>query len=346
MTDAVVQSGTGDLIVVRPLVRSLAGGIMGGAAFASLLRRAMREAHLAVIERDRPALTVRVADVGTLVAGVLERFAPESARIIGAERAATLLTLRPGEGLLGVVRVARRVYSLAWLVVLLAVAAALGAVWISPRRRRTVRQLAIGMALGAMAVVALLTVGRAVAEQAASAGRGVVVGALWNSFLNGLRVQALLLAAAAAICSAAAGNVRLTAAGGQEAAARTRLAWSVALVMAGVAILLEPLAVLTVAAWTFGLYALDRGVAGLLEVMASDPAAVTSVVRPRLGGARRLAGPVAAFAAVAGVLACSPRGPATRRRPKHRRVAMGSRPCAIAGSTRWPSRPPTTRWAR
>jgi hypothetical protein len=126
VTDAVVQSGTGDLVVVRPIVRSLAGGIVGGGAFAALLRRAIQEAHMAVVEHDQPTLRVRVADVGTLIQGVLERFAPGAARTIGAERIATLLSVRPNESLLGVVRIARRLYSLAWLLVLLALAAASG----------------------------------------------------------------------------------------------------------------------------------------------------------------------------------------------------------------------------
>jgi hypothetical protein len=278
LTDAVVRSGTGDLVVVRPIVRSLAGGIVSGAAFAALLRRAMLDAHLAVVEHDHPTLRARMTDVGALVQGVLERFAPGPARTIGAERLTTLLTLRPNDGLLGVVRTARRVYSLAWLVLLLAVAAASSALWISSRRRRTAQQLGLGMALGAMTVVALLTVGRAVAEQAASSGHGAVVGALWGSFLNGLRVQALLLAAAGAICAAAAGRVRLAKDGmpGAGASARARLARNAALIFTGVAIMLEPAAALTVAALALGLYVLARGAAGLLAVMALDPAAVTN----------------------------------------------------------------------
>jgi hypothetical protein len=304
VTDAVVQSGTGDLVVVRPIVRSLAGGIVGGAAFAALLRRAMLDAHLAVLEHDQPTLRVRMSDVGTLVQGVLQRFAPGPARTIGAERLTTLLTLRPSDGLLGVVRTARRVYSLAWLVLLLAVAAATGALWISSRRRRTAQQLGLGMALGAMTVVALLTVGRAVAEQAASSDHGAVVGALWGSFLNGLRVQALLLAAAGAICAAVAGRVRLAKAGmpGEGASTRARVAWNAALIVAGVAILLEPAALLNVAALALGLYVLAAGAAGVLDVMALDPAAVTNPSRPRLRNVRRLAAPVVALAAAAAIL--------------------------------------------
>ncbi len=208
LTDAVVQSGTGDLVVVRPVVRAVAGGIVGGGAFAALFRRAVLTAHVAAVESQGSTFLVRVADVGVLLQGVVERFAPGAARMIGGERAATRRRWRPGGGLREVVRIARRVCSIAWLLTVLAVLAAAAALWFSPWRRRTARQLGLGLLLGGLAVAALVTVGRAVAVQSAPAGAGDAVGALWWSFLGGLRVQSLLLAAAGVICAAAAGYLR------------------------------------------------------------------------------------------------------------------------------------------
>jgi hypothetical protein len=155
--------------------------------------------------------------------------------------------------------------------------------------------------LGGVAVAAVVTVGRAVAEQAASPGRGVAVGALWDSFLNGLRVQALLLAAAGAICAAAAGRLRLGGGGspGGELSARARIAWNGALILAGVAILLEPGAMLTVAALGLGLYVLARGAAGMFDLLGL----VRTPARVRFRGVRRLAAPAAAVAVLAAVVA-------------------------------------------
>jgi hypothetical protein len=140
LTEAVTQARDGDLVAVRPVVRSLVGAVLASKAFEALFRRAVIEAHGAVVERGDGRFLVQVADVGVLIQGVLERFAPDAARRIGAERVATLLTLRPGSGVLDLVRAARRLYSAAWILAVLALLAAVGAVLISPDRRRTVQQ--------------------------------------------------------------------------------------------------------------------------------------------------------------------------------------------------------------
>src|SRR5512142_1937637 len=87
LTAAVTRSGNGDLVAVRPLVRSVAGAIVESNAFAALLRRAVIEAHATVVQKDGSRFLVTVADLGVLVQGALERFAPATARRIGAERA-------------------------------------------------------------------------------------------------------------------------------------------------------------------------------------------------------------------------------------------------------------------
>ena len=204
MTDAVTGIGGGDLVAVRPLVRSVAGGIVGGQAFAALFRRAILEAHDAVVRRGDGRLLITVGDLGVLVQGVLERLAPAAARRIGAERASTLFTLEPGGAVIDVVQAARGVYSASWLLAVLGVIAAVGALLLSDDRRRSARQLGIGLAVGGVVLALLVIVGRAIAVQLAPAGRGPAVGAVWTAFLGGLRVQALLLAGTGAIVAGAA----------------------------------------------------------------------------------------------------------------------------------------------
>ncbi|MGO9958441.1 MAG: hypothetical protein ACLP50_21165 [Solirubrobacteraceae bacterium] len=308
VTDAVVQSGTGDLVVVRPVVRTVAGAIVGGRAFAALFRRALLDAHAAVIEGHDNTLLVRVADVGVLLQGVVERFAPGPARAIGAERAATLVAIRPGDGVVEALRIARRLYWIAWLLALLAVIAGAGALWVSPRRRRAAQQLGIGLLCGGLGVVAAVTVGRAVAEQSASPVARGAVGALWWAFLGGLRVQALLLACAGAICVAAAGGLRPGRArgwdviGSADGSTRSRVTRGAGLIVIGAAIILEPAAALTVAASAVGLYVLAAGVAGVLSLAATDVSISMAPAPVRLTRVRRVAPGVVALAAV-GVVA-------------------------------------------
>ena len=80
VTNAVTSIGGGDLVAVRPVVRSLAGGIVGSQAFAALFRRAIVEAHEAVVRRGDGRILITVGDLGVLVQGVLERLAPTAAR--------------------------------------------------------------------------------------------------------------------------------------------------------------------------------------------------------------------------------------------------------------------------
>jgi hypothetical protein len=304
LTEAVTRAKGGDLVAVRPVVRSLAGAVLGSKAFAALFRRAVIEAHTAVVQRGDGRLLVRVADVGVLVQGALERFAPAAARRIGAERVATLLTLSPGSAVLGLVRDAKRVYSAAWILAVLALLAAVGAVWLSPDRKRTVRQTAIGLLAAGLAIVVLLTLGREIAEQAAPAERGAAVGAVWAAFLDGLRVQALLLAVAGALCAGAASGWLRGAGiettlpqetgllGRVRTAPRRSPAVALLFTAGGAVILLEPAATVRVLVLAFGLLVLYMGVDGVLRVV------VAGAAKPAAGAAARLR-PVGRFAPVA-----------------------------------------------
>jgi hypothetical protein len=278
LTAAVTSAGHGDLVAVRPLVRSLAGAIVESKAFAALFRRAVIEAHVAVVQHGSSRLLVTVADVGVLVQGVLERFSPAAARRIGAERASTLLALRPGGAAIDIVTVARDVYSLAWLLAVLAVLLGCGAILVSPDRRRAAFRLGIGSVLGGLGLVAVVTVGRAIADQIAPQGRGAAAGALWSAFLGGLRVQALLLAAAGALCAGLASGELWRA--GREA--KVAMDWlfvprgarpptivgALGLIVLGAVLVLEPVATLTVAVQALGIYIVYRGVAGAVRAAA------------------------------------------------------------------------------
>ena len=200
----VTRVGGGDLVAVRPLIRSAARVIVGSKAFAALFRRAVLVAHNAVVEDNGRTLRLTIGDLGVLVQGPLQKFAPGVAATIARQQLPALVSYRPDGRVLDAVRAAKRAYSVAWLLALLAVLAAAGGLAISPSRRRTARQLGIGLLIGGLAIAAVLTVGRTIAVNAAPPGRGAVVDAVWSAFLSGLRVQALVLAGGGAICAACA----------------------------------------------------------------------------------------------------------------------------------------------
>jgi hypothetical protein len=273
VTNAVTSIGGGDLVAVRPVMRSLAGGIVGSQAFAALFRRAVLQAHEAVVQRGDGRVLISVADLGVLVQGVLDRLAPTAARKIGAERVSTLFTLHPDGAVIDVVKVARGIYAAAWVLAVLAAIAAIAALFVSEDRRRAGWRLGVGLAIGGLTLAVVVIVGREIAEQVAPAGRGLAVGALWRAFLGGLQVQALLLAAAGAIVAGtSAGHLGRA---GREAwraavwlvrpapgaSQPPSLGGAIVLVALGVLILLEPGTALTAIALLAGLYILYRGVA-------------------------------------------------------------------------------------
>jgi hypothetical protein len=310
VTDALTGLGGGDLVAVRPLVRSVAGGIVGGQAFAALFRRAILQAHGAVVQRSDGRFLIRLSDLGVLVQGVLQRLAPAAADRIGADRASTLFTLHPGGAVLDVVHAARRIYTAAWVFAVMALIAAAGALLLSADRRRTAWQLGIGLLVGGVALAVLVTLGRQIAVQMAPAGRGPAVGAVWMAFLGGLRVQALVLAGAGVIAAGVVsgqlgrfgGETRrglawLTRTSGGESAPPS-VAGSAGLMALGLLILFEPGAALAAAAQLAGLYILYRGVAAAaIAVSAADRKRLPAAGSVRRG--RRLAASAVAAAVVA-----------------------------------------------
>jgi hypothetical protein len=266
LTDAFVQSGSGDLVAVRPAIRALTGSIIGTNAFTALFRRGVLDAHRAATHQHGGAIFVSVRDAAVLIDGALARFSPGAAQKLGAERVATLLTLRPGAVVLDLVRIAERVYTAAWIAAIVAVLLAVAAIWVSRDRRATIRRLGFSLAVGGLVIVAAYVIGGVVVRHAAPAGRGAVAAAVWRSFLGGLRGQALIAATAGAVVAAIASQPRLADGAtwrrlliGDDVPIRVGLGRSVALIAAGVAILLEPAAALTLAAIAGGIYAVYRG---------------------------------------------------------------------------------------
>jgi hypothetical protein len=267
LTDAFVNGGGGDLLAVRPAIRALTGSIIGTKAFAALFRRGVLDAHRAATHQHGGAIFVSVRDASVLIDGALARFAPDAAQKLGAERVATLLTVRPGAFVLALVRIAERVYKAAWVAAIIAMLLAFAAIWVSPDRRATIRRLGFGLALGGLVIVAAYVIGGVVVRHAAPAGRGAVAAAVWRSFLGGLRGQALVAATAGAVVAAIASRPRLAEGAtwrrlltGDDVPIRVGLARSVGLVAAGVAILLEPAAALTLGAIAVGIYVVYGGV--------------------------------------------------------------------------------------
>jgi len=307
LTDVVVRQGRGDLVSVRPLVRAVTGAIVGSGAFAAVFRRAALELHASLVSGQGGSALLTVADAGVLVQGALERLAPDAARRVGSDRLASLGTLHPGGTVLAVVRLARRVYTIAWAPAAASIVLALLAFWLSRERRRTAQQLGIGLVIGGLTIAALYAFGGDIGARLAASGRAGVVTAAWTTFWHGLLVQALLLAGAGAILAAVAAAAERPpsdeSADRGRLTSRARVGRSLLAIAAGVVIVLEPGPAVTVAVSAAGLFLVYIGVRGVIDVGAASARARRSGEHRAGRMVTRLAGPAIAIAAVGAVAA-------------------------------------------
>jgi hypothetical protein len=303
ITDIVVrQVGGGDLITVRPAVRAITGAVVGSGAFAGLFHRSALELHASLVRGHGGAVVLTIADAGVLIQGALERLAPGAARQVGANRVATLGSLRPGGAVFTVIRVARHLYRIAWALAVASIVLAFLALWLSRDRRRTAELLGIELAAGGLIIAALYAIGGDIAARLAAPGRGGVVTAVWRAFGHGLFVQALVAAGAGAIVAAAA--VATEPAPGSSPAdeqltARARVGRSLLAIVAGVLIVLEPGPAVTFAVSAAGLFLVYIGVRSVIGIAAASRATrQPGSHRARRIGSRLLA-PAVAIGAVA-----------------------------------------------
>ena len=279
-----------DLIAVRPLIESVAGGVVGGGAITGVFRAAVRDVHRALIDRDQDTLTLTLRDIGVVLAGALQAVRPELADQLRRAEDVSLLTRDTGPVGGDLVRAADRIRLLAWLLLAAAVACAAGALALSRDRRATTVTLGAALAVAGLVLVVAYALGRSVAVGSVEGTQERdAAGAVWDAFLADLRTAAWVLAGSGAVVAAAAASLLrpLDVTAIARAAARavmtepTRPALRVvragALVATGLALLLARDAVL----------ALVLGLAGLLLIAAGTSELLRMTYRPRRSAPER-----------------------------------------------------------
>jgi hypothetical protein len=284
ITDDVVLKHEADLISARPIIQSVASGIVGSRAFTGLFQSAVRDVHRALFARDRDTVTLTVADVGTVLAAALEQVRPSLARKLESTERVPLLKRDVGSVSGDLARLADGVRVL-WLVLLaLSLVLATVALAVSRERRRTVMELGIGVAgAGVLLVVAYGVVRSLSLDQVEGPENGAAAGAVWDAFLGDLRTAAWILAASGAVIAAAAASLirpvdlrePMRRAAGRWATEPRRPALRVlrgiGLLAAGLVVLVEPEAVLQLVLTVLGVYFIYEGVTVLLRLVYRPP---------------------------------------------------------------------------
>lgn len=280
ITDEVVLERKANLVAARPIVQSVASGIVGSRAFTSLFRSAVRDVHRTVLDRDGDTVALRVADVGTVLAAALEQVRPSLARELESTERVELLTRDVGSVGGDLARLADKVRVLALLLAALSAALAAGALALSRDRRRTVVGLGAGVAgAGVVLVVAYGVVRSLAIGHVEGAEEQAAAGAIWDAFLGDLRTAAWILAGCGAVISAAAASLirpvdigdplRETARwlAREPSGSAARALRGVGLLAAGVLVLVEREAVLTLLLTVVGVYLVYEGVMALLRLV-------------------------------------------------------------------------------
>jgi hypothetical protein len=303
VTDELVIANRQDLLAARPLIAGAVSGIVGGDAFASLFRRAVRDVHRAVLERDQDTLTLTLVDVGKVAAAALEQVRPGLAEDLAAEERLTVLDDQLGSTTAQLARIGYDVRNASWVLVVLTVVAALAAVAIAPDRRRTVARLGLAViAAGVLIVIADTLAHALVVQRVEGADDRAAVDAVWDAYLADLGKLGLLIAGAGVVLAAAAASlIRPVAVEGTVRSAwralavepqstRGRALQGAALLALGVLVLAEPSAALRILAVLAGLFLAFRGLETLLRLIDRPPPEGTRPGRRRLAAVVAIAG--------------------------------------------------------
>jgi len=313
ITDGIVLKKQTDLIAARPIIQSVASGVVGSGAFTKLFRSAVRDVHRALFSGDQQTLTLTVADIGTVVAAALEELRPSLARQVEATGSVALLSRDVGTLSTTLADVAGRVRLLALFLLVLCVVLVAAAVAISRDRRRTVVGLGDGAAVAGVLVVVGLGVTRSVAVNGVEGPEAQgAVGAVWDSFLGDLRTASWILAGCGAVVAAAASSLIRPVDIGEPMRRAARVLSSeplrpwlralrgAGLVALGVTVIVATEEVVNLVVTLVGVYLVYEGVSVLLRLVYRPPAPGDDrAPAPKPAARRRLATPLIAAALVA-----------------------------------------------
>jgi hypothetical protein len=280
ITDEVVLKNQADLIAARPIIESVASEVVGGRAFTGLFRKAVRDVHRALFKRDKNTVTLTIADVGTVLAAALEQVRPSLARELRSTERVEIVRENIGSLSATLADIAERVQLLAILLIVLSLALVAGALFVSPDRRSTIIELGLGTAVaGGLLVVAYAITRSTAVNHLEAPEEQAAARAVWDAFLGDLRTEAWILAGAGAVMAAAASSLikplpfgeplRVGAAWlAREPQARLgRALRGLGFVAAGVAVLVNRNAVLTLLLNAFGIYLIYEGVSAILRLV-------------------------------------------------------------------------------
>ncbi|WP_157416978.1 hypothetical protein [Nocardioides sp. Iso805N] len=275
LTDRIVQQQP-DLVVVRPLLEGALQSSIRSSAFRPIFRTALAPLHQAWTGSAPTTVVLQVADVGAVLVAVSRTFLPDATQHVPTGIEVRLARFGSGSAGRSALSGMRTVRVLSWLCPLLSMLCLGGVVALSRgRRRRALGVVGVIVAgTGVTLALATVVVSFVVSRAAPDTLDGALVDAGWRELAGPLRNAGLLTAAAAYLLTVAsrwaapvlgvtAWRAWLTTMRWQELPARTRSGVAGAATGLGVLLVLEPTAMLAIAAISAGLVLALHGLATL-----------------------------------------------------------------------------------
>jgi hypothetical protein len=283
----VLERGSPDLLSARPLLESAVQTIVGTGPFRALVRSAALQGHHVLFDRG-DAFVLDLADTGTVVLSAVRSLAPDVAARLPEHADATLVDLRERPFADDTLDAADRMRRWGILAPALALVLLAGALLAARDRGRALARY--GLAVGVVATIAAIALSTARTIVVASVdGTNEIptddvraaVGGVWDAFLGDLGGLLLIgavvgfLLAAGILSALDPGAVRRRL---DHLARRPAAPWAlglrgVAIVVAGVAVLLFPSLALRAIAYMLGAALVLVGSTELLTALGRPPAA-------------------------------------------------------------------------
>jgi hypothetical protein len=298
ITDAVIKAKP-DLVGLRPVLVGIGRGVVASPPFRAAVRRSARAAHHAIMSGAGTEIVLSVQDLGVVMASMAEshpalanKIPPKVSAVIGE-----IGSLPGGQRALRLVQIARRLRVAAVGFLLLGIALCVAGVSLSGERRMAILRTGVGLALLGLALAILARFGGfGVGLLARHAENSPPLGALARAFLGGLLPWAIGLGCAGLVLASASASFLERIPLGRwsdglrgwmtapEERMRVRLARGLVGASLGAALLIAPLASLTVAVWLAGLVA---AFAGLREAFVAALHVLPEIEAGKLQHARR-----------------------------------------------------------
>jgi hypothetical membrane protein len=256
-----------DLVALRPLIEATAIGVVSSSSLGPVVRRGVAPLYGALLLGDDDPVVLRLADVGAVVVAAVTALAPQTAVGLPADLDVRLSDIGGGEVGARAVGPVHLVRVLSWLAPVLGLLMLVGPALLTPgagRLRRALADLGRGALTSAgLLAAALVVTGAVIGRADRETLDGAVAAAVWD----GLAVPFWLAAAGIG----AVGMLLALTAGPRTHRSRTLL-WSGVAVAAGLALLTDPVRVVTALLWLAGLGLLVAGLVVAVVTLARVPA--------------------------------------------------------------------------